>query len=38
MAGLSTWIGYSANEGKFLTLAMMDKGFETPAAKSAAVG
>jgi syringate O-demethylase len=26
--GLSTWIGYSANEGKFLTLAMMDKGHE----------
>jgi syringate O-demethylase len=26
--GLSIWIGYSANEGKFLTLAMMDKGHE----------
>jgi syringate O-demethylase len=26
--GLSTWIGYSANEGKFLTLAMMEPGFE----------
>jgi syringate O-demethylase len=25
MAGLSTWIGYSANEGKFLALAMMDE-------------
>jgi syringate O-demethylase len=22
--GLSTWIGYSANEGKMLTLAMLD--------------
>ncbi|GAO55517.1 MULTISPECIES: aminomethyltransferase family protein [unclassified Novosphingobium] len=29
-AGISTWIGYSANEGKFLTLAMMEPGFETP--------
>jgi syringate O-demethylase len=25
--GLSTWIGYTANEGKFLTLAMMEPGF-----------
>ncbi|MFM5954875.1 MAG: syringate O-demethylase [Novosphingobium sp.] len=24
LAGISTWIGYSANEGKFLTLAMLD--------------
>jgi vanillate/3-O-methylgallate O-demethylase len=24
LAGLSTWIGYTANEGKFLTLAMLD--------------
>jgi syringate O-demethylase len=30
MVGLSTWIGYTANEGKFLTLAMMEPGFETP--------
>ena len=28
--GLSTWIGYSSNEGKFLTLAMMDDGFASP--------
>ena len=30
MVGLSTWIGYTANEGKFLTLAMMEPGFEVP--------
>jgi glycine cleavage system aminomethyltransferase T len=24
LAGLSTWVGYSANEGRMLTLAMMD--------------
>ena len=24
LVGLSTWIGYSANEGRMLTLAMMD--------------
>lgn len=30
MVGLSTWIGYTANEGKFLTLAMMDQGFAEP--------
>ena len=24
LAGLSTWIGYSSNEGRMLTLAMMD--------------
>jgi syringate O-demethylase len=23
--GISTWVGYSSNEGKFLTLAMLDK-------------
>ena len=28
--GLSTWIGYTANEGKFLTLAMVDEAFATP--------
>jgi len=28
--GLSTWIGYTANEGKFLTLAMMEPGFAAP--------
>jgi hypothetical protein len=37
-AGISTWIGYSANEGKFLTLAMMEPGFETPAPKSRCCG
>ena len=30
LCGLSTWIGYTANEGKFLTLAMMDPGFAEP--------
>jgi glycine cleavage system aminomethyltransferase T len=30
MAGLSTWIGYSANEGRMLALAMMDEAFSTP--------
>ena len=28
--GLSTWIGYTANEGKFLTLAMVDESVATP--------
>jgi syringate O-demethylase len=28
--GLSTWIGYTANEGKFLSLAMMQPGFAEP--------
>jgi syringate O-demethylase len=28
--GLSTWIGYTANEGKFLTLAMVDEAFAAP--------
>jgi syringate O-demethylase len=28
--GLSTWIGYSANEGKMLTLAMVDLAHSTP--------
>jgi syringate O-demethylase len=28
--GLSTWIGYSANEGKMLTLAMLDPDVATP--------
>jgi syringate O-demethylase len=27
MAGLSTWIGYSANEGRMLTLAMVDAAY-----------
>lgn len=30
LAGISTWIGYSANEGKFLTLAMLDEAYATP--------
>ncbi len=30
MVGLSTWIGYSSNEGKFLTLAMVDPEFANP--------
>ena len=29
-AGLSTWIGYSANEGKMLTLAMLDERHAKP--------
>jgi syringate O-demethylase len=28
--GVSTWIGYSANEGKMLTLAVMDAGYADP--------
>ena len=28
--GLSTWIGYSANEGKMLTLAILDAEHATP--------
>lgn len=31
--GLSTWIGYSANEGKMLTLAMLEPEFATPGTK-----
>jgi syringate O-demethylase len=31
--GLSTWIGYSANEGKMLTLAMLDAEAATPGAR-----
>jgi syringate O-demethylase len=30
IVGLSTWIGYSANEGKMLTLAMVDNAFSKP--------
>ncbi len=30
LVGLSTWIGYSANEGKMLTLAMLDEEFAVP--------
>jgi syringate O-demethylase len=30
MVGLSTWIGYSSNEGKFLTLAMVEPEMATP--------
>jgi syringate O-demethylase len=28
--GVSTWIGYSANEGKMLTLAVLDSGHAEP--------
>jgi len=28
--GLSTWIGYSSNEGRMLTLAMVDEGYSKP--------
>ncbi len=28
--GLSTWIGYSSNEGRMLTLAMLDEDFAAP--------
>ena len=30
LVGLSTWVGYSANEGKMLTLAMLDERHATP--------
>jgi glycine cleavage system aminomethyltransferase T len=30
LIGLSTWISYSANEGKMLTLAMIDEGLAEP--------
>ena len=30
LVGLSTWIGYSANEGKMLTLAMVDEAHAAP--------
>jgi syringate O-demethylase len=30
LAGLSTWIGYSANEGKMLTLAMLEERHAVP--------
>jgi syringate O-demethylase len=30
LVGLSTWIGYSANEGRMLTLAMLDEQFAAP--------
>ena len=30
LVGISTWIGYSANEGKILTLAMVDESFAVP--------
>ena len=33
LAGLSTWIGYTANEGKFLTLAMLDAKYAEPGTK-----
>ena len=29
-AGVSTWIGYSANEGKMLTLAVLDAEYAEP--------
>lgn len=30
LIGISTWCGYSANEGKMLTLAMVDKQYSDP--------
>lgn len=33
LAGLSTWIGYTANEGKFLTLAMLEPQYAEPGTK-----
>jgi syringate O-demethylase len=33
LIGLSTWIGYSVNEGKMLTLAMIDSEHATPGTK-----
>ena len=30
LVGLSTWIGYSSNEGSMLTLAVMDEQYATP--------
>jgi syringate O-demethylase len=30
IVGVSTWIGYSANEGKMLTLAVVDAGYAEP--------
>jgi syringate O-demethylase len=30
LAGLSTWVGYSSNERKMLTLALMDPQHATP--------
>ena len=33
MVGLSTWIGYSSNEGAMLTLAMVDEEFAKPGTK-----
>ena len=30
LVGLSTWVGYSANEGKMLTLAMLDEAYAEP--------
>ena len=33
MVGLSTWIGYSSNEGTMLTLAMVDDEFAKPGTK-----
>jgi glycine cleavage system aminomethyltransferase T len=30
LVGLSTWIGYTTNEGKMLTLAMVDEAFSAP--------
>ncbi len=32
-AGVSTWIGYSANEGAMLTLAILDAEFSAPGAQ-----
>ena len=35
--GISTWIGYSANEGKMLTLAVVDPGYAEPGTEVALV-
>ena len=37
LVGLSTWIGYSANEGKMLTLAMLDEEYAEPGTNVALV-
>jgi len=35
MVGLSTWIGYSWNEGRMLTLAMVEEAFSKPGTEAA---
>ena len=36
--GVSTWIGYSANEGKMLTLAVLDDEYAEPGSTSRSSG